>query len=107
MRRKLASALFVSLVIFAAPALSTAIPAATAPSTAASVDLAVDDFLLAGIVTTELVTAVRCPIETTICTQVDHSCGITPGICHCKAGGVNGSILVCVKNPDGGGGPVE
>jgi hypothetical protein len=107
MRKKLALALFASLVILAAPALSTAIPAAIAPSTTASPDLAVDDFLLAGIVTTELVTAVRCPIEVTICTQAEAGCGITPGICHCKAGGINGSILVCVKNPGGDGGPVE
>lgn len=107
MRKKLALAFFVSLVIFVAPALSPASMAATAPSTTPSADLAVDDFLLAGVVTTELVAAVKCPIETTTCTRVDASCGIQTGICHCKAGGINGSTLVCVKNPDGGGGPVE
>jgi hypothetical protein len=96
MRKKLALALLASLVLFAAPPLSTATMAATTSPAEASADLQVDDFLLAGIVTTELVAAVRCPVITSTCSQVDAVCG--PG-CHCKAGGIGGQTLVCVKNP--------
>ena len=99
MRKKLAFALLVSLVVLAAPALSTATTAGVTPAADGSADLSVDDYLLAGIVSTELVAAVRCPIPTLTCSSVDADCGVTSGVCHCKAGGVGGSILVCVKNP--------
>ena len=99
MRRKLAFALLVSLVVLASPALSAATTIATEPAPAKSAEPAVDDLLLVGIVTTELVAAVKCPVETLTCSRVDADCGVVPNKCHCKAGGVGGATLVCVKNP--------
>jgi len=107
MKQKLAFGLLVALVLVAVPAFAATAPATSpSPTPAVSADLTVDEFLTAGTVTTELLTALKCPIDTLTCSHVDADCGVTPGQCHCKAGGSNGSQLVCVGNP-GGGGPIE
>ena len=65
------------------------------PSLAAAPELTVDEFF-EGVVSTELVTAVRCPIQTLGCNYANEDCGIYSGVCHCKSGG---GTLTCVKNP--------
>jgi len=107
MKRNVAFALLIALVLAAAPSFAATAPANTTPVTpVVSNDLTADEFLAAGVVTTELVAAVRCDVPTLTCDHVDADCGVEAGHCHCKAGGTNGSQLVCVKNP-GGGGPIE
>jgi len=108
MKKQLAFGLLVALVLVAAPTYAAPAPVDTAtPAPVVSADLTTDDFLATGVVTTELLTALKCPIDTLTCSHVDADCGVTPGQCHCKAGGTNGSQLVCVGNPGGGGGPIE
>jgi hypothetical protein len=105
MKQKVAFGLLVGLILFAAPAFAAPVDT-TAPTPAVSTELTVDELLTAGTVTTELVTAKRCPVETLNCSHVNQDCGVVSGQCHCKAGGVNGSQLVCVGNPTPPG-PIE
>jgi hypothetical protein len=102
MRKQLAACLVAALALVAVPALAADTTIAIEPQTV-SVDLTVDDFVLTAVVSTELVAAVRCPVEQIGCSHNNADCGVIPGVCHCKAGG---GTLTCVKNPDGGGGPI-
>jgi len=104
MRQKVAFGLLVVFALTAAPVLAATakadVPAPTqAPAPAPAAALTVDEFLSAGTVTTELVTAFRCPIQTLGCNYVNEDCGIYSGYCHCKAGGIGGGTLTCVGNP--------
>jgi hypothetical protein len=105
MRKQLAACLLAALALLAVPVFAADTTIAVEPETTkVSADLAVDDFLLVGIVSTELVTAKFCDVPTIGCSQENADCGVIPQHCHCKAGG---GTLTCVLNPSGGGGPVE
>ena len=103
MRKYVAFGLLVALALVAAPALAATAPEAAAP--VATTELTVDDLLLVGAVTTELLTARKCPIEVLGCNHVDDDCGVLPGYCHCKATPTPGQY-VCVGNPTPPG-PIE
>ena len=102
MRKKLTVCLVAALTLLVLPTVVTSTTASTDPAVTVSPELAVDPYLLTASVTTELVAAKICPVITQTCSRVNQVCGPD---CHCKAGGVNGSQLVCVGNP--GGGPIE
>ena len=106
MRKYVAFGLLVALVLFAAPVFAAPAPDdATTSTPAVGTELTVDDLLLVGAVTTELLTARKCPIQTLGCNHVDDDCGVLPGYCHCKATPTPGQY-VCVGNPTPPG-PIE
>ena len=104
MRKKLTVCLLAALTLLVLPAAVTGTTASTDPAVTVSAELAVDAYLLAATVSTELVAAKICPVITQTCNRVNQVCGPD---CHCKAGGVGGSQLVCVGNPGGGPIPIK
>src|SRR5262245_5896234 len=88
MKKKFALGLLAVLSVLALPTL------AAAPT---SSDLTVDDFF-AGIVSTELVDAVKCPVQTLGCNNLHDDCGVETGICWCVLP-AGTEILKCVKRP--------